>query len=142
MLAHYFCALGHACKFVLRCENLFRIGPWIEFNYCSASLHQAMGSQRKLKVHLWLLEITLSTIIVGSQCPRTRLSFFPYSNGTKSSDLWDHLNTRNNGLVARSSKEKDCENVLNTRLVVCYSDHGLVNRPLDNRLFSTNWIRG
>ena len=25
--AHYFYALGHACKFVLRCKNLYRIGP-------------------------------------------------------------------------------------------------------------------
>ena len=27
MLVHYFHALGHACKFVLRCKNLYRIGP-------------------------------------------------------------------------------------------------------------------
>ena len=27
MLAHYFHALGHACKFVHRCENLYKIGP-------------------------------------------------------------------------------------------------------------------
>ena len=28
VVAHYLHALGQVCKFVLRCKNLFRIGPW------------------------------------------------------------------------------------------------------------------
>ena len=28
VLVHYFHALGHACKFALRCKKFYRIGPW------------------------------------------------------------------------------------------------------------------
>ena len=57
MLTHYFHALGHVCKFFLRCKNLYRIGP---------------GSQNSL-FYFQNQEIFLPLVIV---CPK---SLTPYS---------------------------------------------------------------
>ena len=45
MLVHCFHALGHFCKFVRRCKNLYRIGPW-----CTSTVtHVPIQSQSQIQ---------------------------------------------------------------------------------------------
>ena len=55
MLSHCFCALGHICKFVLRCKYLYGIGPrlsdrvkWLELTICFVCLWENLYAHSKI----------------------------------------------------------------------------------------------
>ena len=56
-LAQYFHALGHVCKFVLRCKNLYRIGSvLVNFYNCSNSLFLSLQAQKWIqRQNFWIV---------------------------------------------------------------------------------------
>ena len=71
MLAHYFHALGHPCKFVLRCKNLYRIGP----SYVYFQINGYYGALSDIPEEYDFIDIYNATL-----AHKTNNNFGPYVN--------------------------------------------------------------